>query len=98
MPKVNGFDVLKWLQLHPHCKVIPTIVYSSSAEETDVHNAYILGANSYMVKPISSEELVEQIQTLYKYWGQCQTPAPPRGERRDSALVDKTAACGAEPD
>src|SRR4051794_39163544 len=50
MPKVSGFDVLKWLQVHPHCKVIPTIIYSSSAEESDVHQAYVLGANAYMVK------------------------------------------------
>jgi CheY-like chemotaxis protein len=98
MPKVNGFDVLKWLHVHPQCRVIPTIIYSSSGEETDVHNAYVLGANSYMVKPISSEELVEQIQTLYKYWSQCQTPTPPPSERCDPALVDKTPGCNAQPD
>lgn len=95
MPRVNGFDVLKWLQVHPHCKVIPTIIYSSSGEESDVHLAYVLGANAYMVKPISSEELVEQMQTLYKYWGQCQTPNPPTHERCDPALIDTKAACGA---
>lgn len=46
MPRVDGFDVLKWLQLHPHCKVIPTVIYSSSAEESDIHQSYALGANS----------------------------------------------------
>jgi CheY-like chemotaxis protein len=92
MPKVNGFDVLKWLQTHPHCKVIPTIIYSSSAEDSDVHHAYALGANAYMVKPTSSEELVEQIQTLYKFWGNCQTPPPPPGQRCDPSLND-TSAC-----
>lgn len=91
MPRVNGFDVLKWLETHPHCKVIPTIIYSSSAEESDVHQSYVLGANAYMVKPNSSDELVDQIQTLYKYWAQCQTPAPPPGQRCDPALTDESA-------
>lgn len=91
MPRLSGFDVLKWLQTHPHCKVIPTIVYSSSAEDSDVHHAYALGANAYMVKPTSSDELVNQMQTLYKYWVQCQTPSPPPGQRCDPALADSSA-------
>src|SRR5258705_10330985 len=51
MPRVGGFEVLKWLRDHPTCSVIPVLVLSSSRELRDVKLAYQLGAKSYMVKP-----------------------------------------------
>ena len=81
MPRLGGFDVLKWLQAHPECKVIPTIVFSSSKHEQDVHQAYVLGANAYIEKPTSTTDLVEVIQTMYKFWSCCETPVPPPGEK-----------------
>jgi CheY-like chemotaxis protein len=81
MPGVDGFGLLKWLMAHPECKVIPTIIFSSSYIESDIHQAYVLGANAYIVKPCAAQELVELIQITYKFWARCQTPAPPPGQR-----------------
>ena len=81
MPGVNGFEVLTWLRDHPECKVIPTIMFSSSAMELDVHQAYVLGANAFMVKPTSAKELTQLIQLTYQFWSHCETPAPPPGQR-----------------
>jgi CheY-like chemotaxis protein len=81
MPGLDGFDVLKWLSAHPHCKVIPTIMFSSSAEESDVHLAYVLGANAYTVKPTDADDLRNLIQITYSFWSRCQTPPPPPGNR-----------------
>lgn len=81
MPGMSGFDVLKWLQSHPECKVIPTIIFSSSSHDKDVHEAYVLGANAYIEKPTSSEDLVEVIQLTYQFWSRCETPVPPPGEK-----------------
>jgi CheY-like chemotaxis protein len=81
MPGMGGFDVLEWLRDHPQCKVIPTIIFSSSSMDSDIHQAYVLGANAYMVKPSSSGELVDLMQLTYQFWSRCQTPAPPVGER-----------------
>jgi CheY-like chemotaxis protein len=77
MYDVGGFDVLKWLAAHPDCKVIPTIMFSSSAVESDVHESYVLGANAYIEKPSSPDELRDLIQFMYSFWSRCQTPAPP---------------------
>jgi CheY-like chemotaxis protein len=81
MPGMNGFELLNWLREHPACKVIPTIIFSSSAMESDVHEAYVLGANAFIVKPTSSDELSHLIELMYHFWSHCQTPAPPRHER-----------------
>ena len=83
MPRMNGFDVLKWLEAHPQCKVIPTIIFSSSKQDQDVHQAYVLGVNAYIEKPSSASELVEVIQLMYKFWAHCETPLPPPGEKPD---------------
>lgn len=81
MPGLGGFEVLEWLASHPECKVIPTIIFSSSAEESDVHRAYVLGANAYMVKPSSTEEMVELIGSMHQFWGRCQTPLSDRTKK-----------------
>jgi DNA-binding NarL/FixJ family response regulator len=43
-------------------------VLSSSNHDEDVKRAYALGANSYLVKPVGFEALVELIRSVYNYW------------------------------
>ncbi|HYG34623.1 MAG TPA: response regulator, partial [Clostridia bacterium] len=80
MPGMDGFDLLRWLQQHPECKVIPTVVFSSSFLESDVHQVYVLGGNAFIAKPGSFEELLDLMQVTYNFWSRCQTPAPPSDE------------------
>lgn len=81
MPNIDGYAFLRWLQEHPDCKVIPTIMFTSSALESDVHESYVLGANAYLEKPSSPEDLAETIKSLHHFWSRCQVPLPPAGER-----------------
>src|SRR6185369_1160286 len=74
MPKVNGFELLQFLQKNPHLAVIPTIVFTSSADRNDVTNAYLLGANSYLVKSQTLEALTSQLKLLHDYWMSCEVP------------------------
>ena len=78
MPKMDGFQLLKWLQEHPNCNAIPRLVLSSSQAETDVIRAYQLGVNSYLQKPATFDELVEQLRLVFSYWKMCvKPPVPP---------------------
>ena len=74
MPCMGGFEFLSWLRKHPECSVIPTVVLSSSAIESDVRRAYQLGANAFMRKPTALEELVRLIRVTYEYWSLCERP------------------------
>ena len=78
MPRLNGFDVLKWVrsQAERDLRLLPVVILSSSDLQEDVKKAYELGANSYLVKPISWEELVRVLKSLNDYWaGLVETPS-----------------------
>jgi len=68
MPRVNGFEVLSWLRKNPKLCCLPVVVLSSSNHEADVRQAYQTGANSFLVKPVDFNALVELVRTVHYYW------------------------------
>ena len=76
MPRRSGLDVLSWLSDHEEYRVIPTLVLTSSKEETDVAKAYGFGANSYMVKPTDFQDLEKIMRLIHDYWAICEKPGP----------------------
>jgi two-component system response regulator len=68
LPKVNGLEVLKAIKGEPRTRTIPVVVVTSSQEDPDVKEAYALGANSYVVKPVSSGAFIEAMCRLGLYW------------------------------
>jgi CheY-like chemotaxis protein len=64
MPKINGFELLEWLQGHPELSKLPTIVFSSSDETSDRKRAKALGAQSYHVKPGNHRGFVEEVNHI----------------------------------
>jgi CheY-like chemotaxis protein len=75
MPRVNGFEFLRWLRENPKFSVIPTVVMSSSSDPGDVKYAYCLGANAFICKPGSASEFEKSITTLLHFWERCEIPA-----------------------
>jgi two-component system, response regulator len=68
MPKVDGLEVLRELRANPKTSSLPIVLLTSSAEERDLHQAYELHANSYIVKPVIFEKFVEAIREIGMYW------------------------------
>ncbi len=68
LPKVAGLKVLQVVRTHERTKMVPVVILTSSKEEKDVLNAYSLGANSYIRKPIRFEDFVDTIKEIGKYW------------------------------
>jgi CheY-like chemotaxis protein len=68
MPGKNGLDVLKWIRNTPATSTIPVIILTSSNQDSDIHRAYLLGANSYLVKPGKPNELVHMVKGIRDYW------------------------------
>ena len=64
MPLKTGFEVLDWLRAQPDLSNLPVAVFTASQHEADVREAYRKGANYFLTKPITYEELVEMAQTL----------------------------------
>jgi CheY-like chemotaxis protein len=68
MPRKNGFEVIGWVREQPGLKRLPIVVLTSSKEDPDINRAYELGANTYLVKPVKFEGLVDMMRALNLYW------------------------------
>lgn len=68
LPKVDGLEVLKILKLHPVYHTIPVVVLTSSGDDRDISQAYKLGANSYIVKPVSFDKFIQVAAQIELYW------------------------------
>ncbi|HTH57536.1 MAG TPA: response regulator [Cyclobacteriaceae bacterium] len=68
MPKVSGLEVLKQIKSDARIKTIPVVILTSSAEDPDIKEAYELGANSYIVKPVDFNVFFKTVADLGLYW------------------------------
>ncbi len=68
MPKISGLEVLKSIKSAPRMKMIPVVILTSSAEDPDIKEAYELGANSYIVKPVDFSAFSKTVADLGLYW------------------------------
>jgi CheY-like chemotaxis protein len=68
MPRVNGFEVLKWVRAQPSLSALRILVLTSSDEIRDVNEAYQLGANSFLVKPMDFEDFTNLSRLIADFW------------------------------
>ena len=68
MPRLNGFDVLSWLQERPEFNQLPIVVLTTSNLDEDIKRAKELGADEYRVKPSGMKDLVELLRELQASW------------------------------
>lgn len=57
MPEVSGLDLIEFLRRRPEWKDMPIVMFSSEAADTMVDKALRLGADTYISKPVTLEEL-----------------------------------------
>ena len=70
MPRMDGREALSMIKLDSDLRRIPVVVLTTSKADEDIVKSYDLGANSYILKPVTFEALVDILQTLGKYWFQ----------------------------
>ena len=68
MPRNDGVAVLKRFKSDPELRKIPVIVFSGSESEKDIRQAYELGANSYLVKPVAFDDLSRIVDLIIHFW------------------------------
>ncbi len=68
LPRLDGLEVLKRIREHPSTRLLPVVILTTSGQEEDLHRSYILGASSFVRKPISYSELIKVASHLVTYW------------------------------
>jgi DNA-binding NarL/FixJ family response regulator len=62
MPMMDGYDFLEWLRGTPQFKHLPVIIISAKGQQAEVRKGMDLGADDYIIKPISSNTLLSSIE------------------------------------
>ena len=65
MPEVSGLDMVEFLRRRPESADLPIVMLSSESTDTIVDKALALGADSYVMKPVTIEELEKAMATAF---------------------------------
>jgi DNA-binding response OmpR family regulator len=64
MPKMNGFEAVKWLRQREETKSVPIVMVTTQTEMESMEAGYVSGCNDYVIKPIDSLELLTKVKNL----------------------------------
>ena len=79
MPRKDGREALAEIKADAELRRIPVVVLTTSSDEHDIRKVYDLGANSYIIKPVTGTKLESMLACLAEYWSQIATlPDPTR--------------------
>src|SRR4051812_40270727 len=70
MPRLDGLEVLRQVKSDERLRTIPIVMLTSSQDERDVRESYLLGANAYVVKPVEFRRFASVLRTLELFWMQ----------------------------
>ncbi len=68
MPRMDGREALRAIKTHPELKSIPVIILTTSKSDEEILNTYVSGANCFITKPVSFDELMGVVSSIGKFW------------------------------
>lgn len=76
MPRLDGLETLRQIRADPGLRMLPTVILTSSREESDLVQGYKLGANAYVVKPVDFDQFISAVSQLGVFWAVVNEPPP----------------------
>ena len=68
LPRLDGLEVLERIRAAARTRTVPVVLLTSSEDEADRLQAYVQGANSYLVKPVEATAFKDLVDELSLYW------------------------------
>ena len=68
LPGRSGLEVLEWVRNNSGVCTLPVLLLSASEFDGDVQTAYLVGANGYLVKPVTYEATLAMAKAIKDYW------------------------------
>ena len=81
LPLMSGHEVLAWIRSQRQLESLLVVVLTSSDEPSDIRRSYSLGANSYLMKPLTARQLVDLAKAFNWSWMEraSDVTSPPAG-------------------
>jgi CheY-like chemotaxis protein len=70
LPRVNGHEALREIKSDPKLRSIPVVIFTTSKSPKDINSTYSMGANSFIVKPVTFDGLIQVMNVLAEYWAE----------------------------
>ena len=67
LPRKDGFEVLTWMRMQSHFKSLIIVIFTGLNREAEADRARAMGADFYLTKPNTFEELVKMTRCLYEW-------------------------------
>lgn len=64
LPRLSGFDVCQKIREHPDLQRVRVVMLTAKGREVEVSKGLALGADAYISKPFSTQDLLAQVRTL----------------------------------
>jgi len=64
MPKLDGYEVTRRLRSEEATRRVPVILLTSRSQEADITSGFASGADDYLTKPFSPDELVARVRAV----------------------------------
>jgi CheY-like chemotaxis protein len=68
LPDMPGFELLRLLRRDRRFTKIPVVVFTAREKTGDLQHSLMLGANSFLPKPLSCSEFVEDVESIKSLW------------------------------
>jgi len=68
LPRRDGREVLKEIKDDPQLRMIPVVVLTTSAAESDILKSYSLHANCYITKPVDLDQFITVVKSIDDFW------------------------------
>jgi len=68
LPKMHGREVLAHIKRDANLRMIPTVVLTTSEDETDIVESYELQANCYLTKPVQLDAFERLVRSVNDFW------------------------------
>jgi signal transduction histidine kinase/CheY-like chemotaxis protein len=62
LPLMSGLELCRIIKSHPDHSSLPVVILSAAAQEEEIRNGYQVGADAYLVKPFSSQDLLDTLR------------------------------------
>jgi twitching motility two-component system response regulator PilH len=66
MPKMNGYELCRWIKNNDSTKNVPVVMCTTKSEEFDKYWGIKQGADAYITKPYQPADLIKTIKGLLK--------------------------------